>query len=190
MRITKQTYLDVWREIPVKASMAIAEIHSMKTPEISTINRGEKSTEPAIILYEFVIIGLLEFFGVEWSKEQIRECAELLFNEYYWLHIAELKHLITKVKTGEIEMADGKKFKTYGKFNPQLLMECFSQYADESLKERQQAYERQAGDERYNERWGSRDERLKSDSEAWGMNGLVEQEKSKLKNDGKTNNVD
>lgn len=153
--------------------MAVAEIQEMKTPEISTINRGENTTEPAIALYEFVVLGLLEFYGCEWSKEQIRECAELLFNEYYWLHIAELKHLITRIKT---------QTKIFGKFSPAQLMEAFSQYADESLRARQEEFERKANDERYDERWSNHGARLKADSEAYTIGGLMTQEKAKLNN--------
>lgn len=159
--------------------MAVAEIQEMKTPEISTINRGENTTEPAIAVYEFVVLGLLEFYGCEWSKEQIRECAELLFNEYYWLHIAELKHLITRIKT---------QTKVFGKFSPAQLMEAFSQYADESLRARQEAFERKANDERYEERWDSRGARLKADSEAYTIGGLMTQEKAKMNNNVQQNN--
>lgn len=177
-RITKTTYLDVWQAIPIKATMAVAEIQNLKTPEISTINRGENSTEPAITIYEFVIIGLLEFYGCEWSNGQIRETAELLFSEYYWFHIAELKHLVVNVKTG----AYGK---VYGKFNPAFLMDCFAQYAEISMKERAAIAEIKSNEERYNERWGSHDERLTRDKEAYRIGGLVQHEKSKIKNDGK-----
>lgn len=181
MRITKQTYLDVWRELPITAAMVVAEVQNMKTPEISTINRGEATVEPAIELYEFVILGLLEFYGCEWSKEQIRESAEGLFREYYWLQIAELKHLVVKIKMSDMRTLEGKPFRVYGKFNPSMLSECFKVYSNESLVERGYAGERRANEERYNERWNSHDERLKKDSEAYTMNGLITQEKSKLK---------
>jgi hypothetical protein len=130
----------------------------------------------------------LEFFGCEWSKSQIREIAEMLFNEYYWLHVAELKHLIMQMKMGEAKVLDGDRvviFKVYGKLKPPDLTACFSFYANESLKERQYEAERKAGDERYNERWGSHDARLKTDSEAYTMNGLITHEKAKLNNNGK-----
>lgn len=174
-RITNENWQTVWQAVQVRADMGVAAIQELKTPEISTINRGEKDTEKGIALYEFMVLGILEFFGAEWSNVQIRESAELLFSEYYWLHIAELKHLITRIKT---------QTKVYGKFNPAQLMEAFNQYADESLRARQDAFERQANDERYDERWGSHDARLKADSEAYTMNGLITHEKSKLKADG------
>lgn len=173
--------------------MVISEVQGMKTPEISTINRGEKNTEQAIMLYEFVILTLLDFYVTKWEDEQIRECAEMLFSEYYWLQIAELKHLCVLLKTGKMMVPDGKNlvaFKPFGKFSPSDLMRCFDQYAHESLIERQYAFERQSCDDRHHERWNSHDERLKSNSEAYTMNGLILQEKSKLKKNEQDKNVD
>lgn len=176
-QITKQTYLDVWKAIQVTSTMVAAEIQGMKTPEISTINRGEGNKEAGISLYEFVVLGLLEFYGCEWSAVQIREAAEILFSEYYWFHIAELKHLIVRIKSGDMG-------KVFGKFSPAQLMEFFSAYADESFKARKLAFEIQSDNERQSERQATYEQRLKRDSDAYTMSGLILQEKAKLNTDG------
>lgn len=186
MRITSENWQTVWQVVEVKAEMHPAVIQGLKTPQISTINRGEKTTGNAIAMYEMVVLGILDFFGAEWQPVQIRECAELLFNEYYWFQVAELKHLVMKIKTGTLVMTDNKPLRVYGKFNPSLLMECFSVYADTSLKEREAAGYEKAQAERFEERWGTHDARLTRDSEAYTMNGLIAHEKEKLKDDGKT----
>lgn len=155
--------------IQVQGTTEIAALQQLKTPAISTINRGANSTEGGINVFEVCVLGILEFYGVEWSKNQIRESAELLFNEYYWLHIAELKHCITKIKTGNLILDDGKPFRVFGRFSPSHLQECFSCYAAESLRVRQQQFINKSNEERAGERHSNRskeqminDARLKS----------------------------
>lgn len=177
MRLTNENWQTVWQTVQVKADMSVANIQEFKTPEISTVNRGTGSTDAGIELYEWVVLGVLEFVGVEWTVMQIRECAELLFSEYYWMQIAELKHLITKIKTGSFG-------KIYGKLNPLMLQEFFKDYALQSMEEREQAAIRKANDERYEERWGAKEARYIKQEQDGEIYKAMQHEKAKLNNNG------
>lgn len=122
----------------------------MATPEISTLNRGTGGIETAVGVLELAIIATLDFLGAEWKGAQIREAAQIAFEEYYFIQMAELKQFLTRIKTGHYG-------KIYGKFTPAVFMEWLGLYMDESLKLRAQNAEIQAADERYAERWAAHD---------------------------------
>lgn len=85
------------------------------------------------MVFETAILGLLEFFGVEWSKFQIRELSELLHGEYGYWSLVELKHFTTKVKTGEYGQL-------YGKFSPAHFVQYAGEYNGDLLVERANHY--------------------------------------------------
>lgn len=125
---------------------------------------------------------ILEFYGVEWSDEQVRECAELLYDDYYWLTLAELKHFTLMAKTSKFG-------KVYGKMNPVTFIDWLGQYADNSIEIRRQAAISKASDERYNERWGTHDERQANRTGEFYLDAEMNQIKDNLKKntDGNTN---
>jgi hypothetical protein len=155
-QITKENWASVWQEIKVSASLHPAEIISLNTPQLSTINYGTGSTENGITLIEAIIVSLLDFYGLEWSAFQIRDTAELWHQEYYWLHIAELKHFITRCKSGKFG-------KLYGKFSPSVLMSWLDEYATESIEVRSSNFIRQSDQLKYDEEKGTRKERERDD---------------------------
>lgn len=151
-QITNENWLSVWQQLPVKADMLPLEILQKSTPELSTLNRGTGSTENSIMMLEAVVLMLLEFYGVEWSELQVRETAELWSSEYYWLHIAEIKHFLTKCKTGKYG-------KVFGKFSASTLMEWLGQYAAESMASREELFTRKNEQYKYHEEKYSHNDR-------------------------------
>lgn len=102
------------------------DVVKMGLPQISTINRGQMSKEAGITVFETMILDLLEYYGVEWNPPQIRSVAELMFDEYYYWSLAELKHFILKVKRGDYG-------KLFGKFSPSNIVDYASTYNSELL---------------------------------------------------------
>jgi hypothetical protein len=89
----------------------------------------EKPLENGVLVLQLVILEILDFIGAEWPKNQIQECSELVYREYYWFTIGELKQFSIRVKTGYFG-------KIYGKFAPMHLMEYFKDYSDEMFEAR------------------------------------------------------
>ncbi len=108
------------------ASMAQLDIVKLNAPSISMLNAGTGSREAGITAFEFTILELLEYFHIEWSEYQIREVSEVLFGEYYYWSIAELKHFIMKVKAGNYG-------KIYGKLAPGNVVQYAGEYNSEVL---------------------------------------------------------
>lgn len=113
--------------------MTQMEVHNIKSPEISTINRGTGSKESGILMVNILLLELLEFQGVEWSKLQVRECAEMIYSECYWFTVSEFKHFILKIKRADFEC-----LKDYSRFAPKHLMQCSKEYIPECLAVREQ----------------------------------------------------
>jgi hypothetical protein len=67
------------------------------------------------MVFEAVVVQLLEWLGVEWSAMQIRETAELMSSEYHWMSLAEIKGFTAKIKAGHFG-------KEWGKLRPMMLM--------------------------------------------------------------------
>lgn len=93
------------------------------------------------------------FYGAEWEPEDVIETAEMMHHEYYWLHLAELKHFSIKAKAGEYNVKRSRSIrnedgdyqgaeeydgKIYGKLAPIHLMKWIAEYASESLYHRSQ----------------------------------------------------
>lgn len=169
--------------VQVTAHSSQLEVLAIKTPEVSTICRGTGSKENGYEIYQLIILMILDFYGVNWKDAQIRECSELLYDDWYFLTLAELKHFTLRAKTGHYA---GRNFNP-SFLNPVTLIDWMGQYGVESLKHREQNHLMQSSDERYNERWASHDERktervgeIYLDAE---MNNIKEQLKNKQ--DGK-----
>lgn len=109
--------------------MTQMEIVKIGGSAISVVNQNTGTKENGITIFECTVLDLLEFFGLEWSVNQIRGASEILFDEYYYWTLAELKHFSLKTKKGDFG-------KVYGKFSPSTLMECASAYDSEILTAR------------------------------------------------------
>lgn len=110
------------------------------------------------MVFETVILSVMEFYGAEWRQMQIAELAEMMHHDYYWLHLAELKLFSLKAKKGEFNIkesfakpvmpmdAPGNRApyqgteeydgKIYGELKPAVLLKWIQRYADESLYQR------------------------------------------------------
>lgn len=126
-------------------------------------------------MYELIILMILEFYGVEWKDELVSETAEMLYDDYYWFTIAELKHFMLMCKSGKFG-------KVYGKFTPVTFIDWMGQYSEESLKIREQNALSAASDERYDERWASQDDRKGEQIIEDSVRGQMSLIKSQLKN--------
>lgn len=96
------------------------------------------------MIMESIICMMLDYYGVEWQKIQIRETAELWAKEYYWMHIAEIKHFLTKCKVGDYG-------KIFGKLSPSTIMDWLQSYASESLNTRASMYVQEHEKHKYRE---------------------------------------
>lgn len=88
---------------------------------------GRQLAIPAI---EVAIAMLAEFFGQDFSELQIKETAKLIYDNWYWLDVAEFKVAIDRIKTQHYE-------KLYGKFSPAYIMEVFQRLSQESIVARE-----------------------------------------------------
>lgn len=115
--------------------MSQTQVLSLNTPAISTVNVGQANTENGITVFEEVILQILSFGGVKWQPLQIRECAEILFSEYFWFSLAELKFFALKVKQGDTNMF--KCLDEYGGITPVKMLQCAREYSFKCLDARE-----------------------------------------------------
>lgn len=130
MKTSSEIFIRNLREIRVNVDTPATELYRLNTPPLSSLN------EPfinGVLVLQLLIIEILDFLGVEWSENQIQDCGELAYPEYYWFTIAELKQFSQRVKMGYFG-------KIYGKFSPSTLMEYFKDYAGDMLGARAEYY--------------------------------------------------
>lgn len=96
---------------------------------ISSLNAGTGSIEIGKSLFEAALISFLDFYGIDWTDEQFDDCIDIMHSEYHWFSMPELKHFMTRAKSGSYG-------KVFGKFAPSVLMDWLREYADESLQQR------------------------------------------------------
>lgn len=152
-----------------------SEVLAIKTPQCSTICFGTNSKQNGYDMYQMVILSILGFYDVAWSDEQIQECAQILYDDYYWFTLAELKHFMLGCKSSKFG-------KSYGKLTPVTFIDWMGQYAEESMKIREEMELAKSGDERYDERWASHDERKGEQIIDYSVRGQMSIIKSNLKN--------
>lgn len=168
----------------VTASQGQMEILSKPTPELSTVNRGTGSKENGILIFETIILMILEFYGLEWSALQIRECAEMGFAEYYWLQVGELKHFVLKAKQG-----DFRDEKDFSRLTPVMLMMWFKAYANESLRIRQENYLSDSYSATSNERADARIKEWNKSEDDFRMSAEMNKIKDELKSNQPKNDA-
>ena len=106
--------------------MAAPELYRLNLPALSSL---EEPKTNGVLVLQLVILEILDFMGQEWTPNQITECSELSYQEYYWFTIGELKQFAMRLKTGYFG-------KIYGKFAPAHLMEFLKDYSDEMFEAR------------------------------------------------------
>jgi hypothetical protein len=135
------------------------------------------------MMMEAVVLMALNFYGQSWNKEQIRETAELIIEEFWWLQVAELKHFLTRVKMGGFD-----KLYSANQFTPPILLKWLGEYADESWRIRSQSGYINAQSDKVEERTSSRDMPQDAAKEAIYQAQKVEQMQRELANKMKGEN--
>jgi len=95
-------------------------------------------------LIELFVIEVFEWFGKEIPITLIQSLAKTIYQNYYWLRIAELKLFVEKVKAGNWKQIHG--------MSPAVLMERLGEFAGESMQIREDIAVRLADVARANER--------------------------------------
>lgn len=127
-------------------------------------------------LFQTVILMILEWFEIQWSNEHLTECAEILYDEYYWMQIGELKHFVLKVKSGHYDRSILK-----NKINAVTLIDWMGQYGEESLKIRQTNYVNGAMSDKSDERADKRIAEWNKEETDFTMRAQMEDIKRNLK---------
>lgn len=78
---------------------------------------------------------LIEFVGASMNPMQIHECAQLAYDQYYWLTLAEFKQFILRVKTSY--------YTSNKNLTALVLMEFLKEYTDERLEARYDHFSQQ-----------------------------------------------
>lgn len=117
------------------------EVLAEKSPAINALARVSGSKMACIDLLEMMVLSILDFYGADWNERQIRDCAEVMYQEYHWLQLSELKHFCAKVKASSFG-------KLYGKLAPYTLTQWMREYAEESLVIRADQYLKREHEER------------------------------------------
>lgn len=81
-------------------------------------------------LIELFIIEVFEWFGKEISIQQIQSLGKIIYQNYWWLKIAELKLFVEKLKAGHWKQVHG--------MSPAVLMERLQDFAKDSMNIREQ----------------------------------------------------
>jgi len=100
-------------------------ILASNTPALSQLGRDTEGGMMGINFFDAQLTNLVEFVGAKMSPAQIRECAELAYEECYWFTFAELKQFILRIKTGV--------YTSNKNFSPLVFMEFLRMYAEERL---------------------------------------------------------
>lgn len=81
-------------------------------------------------LIELFVIEVFEWFGKEISIQQIQSLGKIIYQNYWWLKIAELKLFVEKLKAGHWKQVHG--------MSPAVLMERLGEFAKDSMNIREQ----------------------------------------------------
>lgn len=77
----------------------------LETPQLCMLGRNAQGGMFGITLLKILITRMLELMGIDkhqqaWSPEQIDGYADLIYSEYYWLTMAEIKQFFARVELG------------------------------------------------------------------------------------------
>ena len=93
---------------------------------------------------ELFVIEIFEWFGKEIKENLSQNLAKTIYQNYYWLKIAELKLFVEKIKAGNWKQIHG--------MSPAVLMERLGEFAGESMQIREDNAVRTADMQRSSER--------------------------------------
>jgi hypothetical protein len=78
---------------------------------------------------EMMVLEILEFYGQEWSRGQLKMFAEMFYQEYHFATVSELKLFSARVRSGWFG-------KTFHKLMPNILLEHAVTFFDDQLEAR------------------------------------------------------
>lgn len=112
----------------------MVELYKMNTPTISELVKGEGKKDKGVAVFAAMVLRLVQFFGGTWTKEQIMECAQVCYDEWYYFTFAELGHFAQRAKAGKFKIGD--RALIYGPFSPSTLIDWLTTYAAETDEKR------------------------------------------------------
>lgn len=118
----------------ITKDLTFPELCKLDTPSVSLLNYGEKSTDKGVAVFQKLVLKIVQFYGGNWTEQQILDCGKVCFDEWNYLTFAELAHFSQKAKSGAYKQDD--KPLMYGSFTPAVLIDWFCTYAADNLKER------------------------------------------------------
>lgn len=129
------TYANNWQRdlanYPVRIDTPANDIYNLNTPAISSL--GElNGIRVGIDVLVFAFMGIADFLDLRWNKSQLLELAQLAYDQYYWLNLAEIKQFCMLVKTGSYEH--------HKNISPAILFGFLNDYCDKMLYERAEYY--------------------------------------------------
>lgn len=104
----------------------------MQVPALSEIGKDADGEMYGILVMAAQFTTLAEFVGASMNPMQIHECAQLAYEQYYWLTLAEFKQFIIRVKTSY--------YTSNKNLTSLVLMEFLKEYTDERLEARYEHY--------------------------------------------------
>jgi len=122
----------------VKAATPSSEITCMQVPALSEIGKDADGEMYGILVMAAQFTTLAEFVGASMNPMQIHECAQLAYDQYYWLTLAEFKQFIVRVKTSY--------YTSNKNLNASVLMEFLKEYTDERLAQRYEHFSQKKAD--------------------------------------------
>ena len=78
-RISSENYWQNWAKTTVSVDTPASELYRQNLPPLCLLNEPKVN---GVLVLQLVILQILDFIGVEWSKNQIIECSELAYQEY------------------------------------------------------------------------------------------------------------
>jgi len=115
----------------VRVSTSPTEIYDMRTPSLSSLGMTN-GVMVGFDIFQYSLLGIVDFLELKWNENQLRECAQLAYDEYYWFNLAEVKQFCLLVKTGTYE--------SHKNISPALLLGFMEDYASRMRYERAEYY--------------------------------------------------
>lgn len=126
-----QTWKEELNNLQITLDSNLSEINKMCLPSISILNKNQQSKENGIIVFELMVKSICDFIGLEFNQNQRRELAVILFDNYHYWNLAEMKLFSLRMKTNYYKDLFG-----WSKLTPSHLIEVAAEFNSDILKER------------------------------------------------------
>ena len=74
-----------------------------------------------------MLVNITTFYGEKWNDDQLQDCAELIYPEYYYIRLSDWVIFSKRAKSGKFG-------KVFGKLNPGTIMNWLEEFAIEWMK--------------------------------------------------------